>query len=469
LISDASNSQRNVSVAFDEVNSRFLLVWHDNRDFGTTLYDIYGQHVNSDGSLFDDNFPISSESAAQMNPVVTRLACNGGYLVAWEDGRSEVSSDVYGQFVDEDGTLNGSDFVISEADGDQVYTSSAGSSSCGALVVYETWESGAPEAGISAFGWPNMVASPDSFDFGGVNTGSLSTTEVSLSNEGSEDLEITSAELSDTDAEMFNVESGGSNPCGDFPITLTSGNDCTLVVTFSPTACGTKNATLTISSNDFDEPAMDVPLSGTGTSSRMVIVSPNGGEILASGESATIEWGATGNATKSKLFYSTDNAATWKKITDDYVTGNTHEWTIPTPMGNKKKCFVRVIGYTDSNERVGADKSDTAFTIEVVKLTSPDGGETLHWGGSSTIEWMVNATKNDLAEIKLYYTKNNGTTWNLIDSTPDLEQRTYEWTLPPGTTTKTKCKVKVVLKDDDGNTLGQDVSDDVFTIDAGTD
>jgi hypothetical protein len=201
----------------------------------------------------------------------------------------------------------------------------------------------------------------------------------------------------------------------------------------------------------------------------MVIVSPNGGEVLASGESATIEWGAPVNATKFKLFYSTDNAATWKKITDDYVRGNTYEWTIPAPMGNKKKCFVRVVGYTDSGNKVGADKSDAAFSIEVVKLTAPDGGETLHWGENSTIEWTVNATKNDLAEIKLYYTKNNGTTWNFIYSPLDLEQRTYEWTLPPGTTTKTKCKVKVVLKDDDGNTLGQDASDDVFTIDVGTD
>ena len=66
--------------------------------------------------------------------------------------------------------------------------------------------------------------------------------------------------------------------------------------------------------------------------------------------------------------------------------------------------------------------------------------------------------------IKLYYTKNNGTTWTLI-TTLAGDETSYEWTsVPTVTTPKTKCKVKVVLKDANGASLGSDSSDGYFSI-----
>jgi len=41
----------------------------------------------------------------------------------------------------------------------------------------------------------------------------------------------------------------------------------------------------------------------------------------------------------------------------------------------------------------------------------------------------------------------------------------YDWTVPDvGLTAKTKCKVKVVLRDAANNVIGSDVSDTIFTI-----
>ena len=40
----------------------------------------------------------------------------------------------------------------------------------------------------------------------------------------------------------------------------------------------------------------------------------------------------------------------------------------------------------------------------------------------------------------------------------------HEWTVPEVVKRKTKCKVKVVLKDAGGVTLGSDVSDAYFTV-----
>jgi len=125
---------------------------------------------------------------------------------------------------------------------------------------------------------------------------------------------------------------------------------------------------------------------------------------------------------------------------------------------------VKVIGYDFSEKKVGADRSDWPFTIEVVKLTWPNGGETLTPGDMPTITWKTNETKRDVTKVKLLYTKNGGNTWNKID-TLDGNPGSYDgWTVPDVLKTKSKCKVKVVLKDARGNTVGKDTSDGYFTI-----
>ena len=68
-----------------------------------------------------------------------------------------------------------------------------------------------------------------------------------------------------------------------------------------------------------------------------------------------------------------------------------------------------------------------------------------------------------MGSIKLYYTKNNRLTWTLI-TTLAGDKTNYDWTVPTVTAPKTKCKVKVVLKDATGNIIGSDVSDAFFTI-----
>ena len=44
----------------------------------------------------------------------------------------------------------------------------------------------------------------------------------------------------------------------------------------------------------------------------------------------------------------------------------------------------------------------------------------------------------------------------------------FDWSFPVFATDKTKCKVKVILKDALGKTLGSDVSNKVFSIKVGS-
>jgi len=194
------------------------------------------------------------------------------------------------------------------------------------------------------------------------------------------------------------------------------------------------------------------------------LTTPNGGETIPSGSIYKIQWTATSPATQFKLQYTMDNGLTWIPITTDFIGGTSYDWTVPTPSGNKKyTCLVKVRGYDASAKKVGADTSDKPFTVEVVKLTSPNGGDSLISGIPHTIIWTTNDTVNPVVQVKLYFTTDGGTTWKLIPATITGNPGNYDWT-PIVTTKKKNCKVKVVLKDVSGKTVGIDVSDSYFTI-----
>ncbi len=99
------------SVAYDSVNQKFLAVWADDPDdYGTN---IYGQLVNADGTLNGANFTIYAGPNNQQRPSVAYDSINKRFLVAWEDIRMNIEdTDIYGQLVNANGALYGSDFPI---------------------------------------------------------------------------------------------------------------------------------------------------------------------------------------------------------------------------------------------------------------------------------------------------------------------------------------------------------------------
>ncbi len=110
---------------------------------------------------------------------------------------------------------------------------------------------------------PAVSLSPTSVNFGNqlVNTSSATQT-VTLTDSGAGALTITSIGLTGTNSGDF----AQTNTCPISPSTLAAGASCTISVTFTPIAGGTRTASLTISDNAAGSP-QSVALSGSASAS----------------------------------------------------------------------------------------------------------------------------------------------------------------------------------------------------------
>ena len=109
--------------------------------------------------------------------------------------------------------------------------------------------------------FPDVGTSPLALDFGEIDLsfGASVSQTVTVTNSGDGDLQIQSVSLIGADAGEFALESG------DGAATLDDGAGQNIVVFFDPASTGAKNATLRITSDDPDEPTLDVDLTGTGS------------------------------------------------------------------------------------------------------------------------------------------------------------------------------------------------------------
>jgi FtsP/CotA-like multicopper oxidase with cupredoxin domain len=190
------------------------------------------------------------------------------------------------------------------------------------------------------------------------------------------------------------------------------------------------------------------------------LLSPNGGDVLPTNSLYPIQWQAPPRATRFVLHYSLDNGTTWTLIAKN-VQGTTYNWRVPKVVKNQKTTLIRVTAIAANSTIVGSDISNAVFTIQVMKLTSPNGGE--DWSGFQNITWTTHATKRAVTKVVLEYSTNNGQTWKPITKITGFNPGSYLWTVPNLTGVRPNSKVRVTLKDAKG-ILARDVSDAIFTL-----
>ena len=88
------------------------MVWTDGRGGASTGWDIYGQWINAAGTMDGSNFPICTAGNTQTKPALTYDDQNQRFLVVWQDGRIFLNNDIFGRIIKADGSFLTADFQI---------------------------------------------------------------------------------------------------------------------------------------------------------------------------------------------------------------------------------------------------------------------------------------------------------------------------------------------------------------------
>ena len=181
----------------------------------------------------------------------------------------------------------------------------------------------------------------------------------------------------------------------------------------------------------------------------VILTSPNGGEIWTSASSKTIKW-TYNEVDNVSLEFSLDDGITWSTIAANIPASQlSYNWTVPTTPSYT--CRIRI---KDTSRDI-SDQNDSAFVIprSYVQITYPDGGERFGTGTGQYIEWEY----SDLATIKLEYSSDNGTSWNVIGTAP-AANKYANWVVP--NTVSTQLLIRATDVD---NTIYTDQSNSTFS------
>lgn len=119
-ISTGKMGQALTAVAFDSINKRYLVVWSDWRKARAIDSDIWGQFINTDGSLHGKNFAISeTRDVSQKDSTVAYDPSRQQYLIAWKDSRKGGLEKLRGRYLSSKGKPVGKEFEIAVGEGKQ--------------------------------------------------------------------------------------------------------------------------------------------------------------------------------------------------------------------------------------------------------------------------------------------------------------------------------------------------------------
>lgn len=185
----------------------------------------------------------------------------------------------------------------------------------------------------------------------------------------------------------------------------------------------------------------------------IIVTSPNGGENWEVGTTQTIDWVSASTSDHFYVYYSVNNGSSWTYLASTY--NGSYNWTIPE--NESTEALVKVVDYDNSCIK---DISDASFSITpptpVINLTSPNNATTLYQGNNYTISWNSDYLTSEF--VALYYSDDNGSTWNVIESVTE-DDGSYSWEVPA--IISSQCLIKV---EEYNNAAVYDISDTNFTI-----
>ncbi|MDP3830015.1 MAG: hypothetical protein Q8Q47_02020, partial [Ignavibacteriaceae bacterium] len=161
--------------------------------------------------------------------------------------------------------------------------------------------------------------------------------------------------------------------------------------------------------------------------SRLEITTNFANQVYLAGSNVTINWVASSNITNVAIEYSGDNGSTWDPIPGGIVPASdlSYVWTTPSNL-SLAQGRVRLIA--QNNNSIIAI-SQNVFRVGIVSLTYPNAtGIRLLGSQQVNITWT---NSSSVSLVRLEYSIDNGTSWNLITAATNAAQNSFAWTVPP--------------------------------------
>jgi len=235
--------------------------------------------------------------------------------------------------------------------------SSLGLSGCGGIVVLSGSKSTTADA-------PSLAATPSLVDFGSVSLGSTANQKVSLTNKGSDSVQISQLALSNP---AFQVDGEGK-----LPVTLAAGSSMNLTVHFSPST----------DSDSFDQ--LSVMTSSAATAAAAIKLHGKGASGSADLSGLNCDQASLSDAGSSSCTVSTSMAAPSGGF-QVYLSSNSSAIKVPAsvtvPAGTSSVKFAATISKVSSDETgvITATHGSTAksFSISLSPASSAAGAPQL--------------------------------------------------------------------------------------------
>ncbi len=92
----------------------FVVVWYSSGREEGSLYDVYGQLFNSDGTKYGEEFRVNTYTNGFQSAPSVAMRDDGEFVVVWQDDRNGASGyfQVYGQIFNSDSTRIGEEFQV---------------------------------------------------------------------------------------------------------------------------------------------------------------------------------------------------------------------------------------------------------------------------------------------------------------------------------------------------------------------
>jgi len=171
------------------------------------------------------------------------------------------------------------------------------------------------------------------------------------------------------------------------------------------------------------------------------IISPNGGEIIKSGRKHLIKWESNDlNSNSVRIYLSLDNGEKWDILNNNTNNSGEYYWEVESTNQDLSTCLVKITDYIETNI---SDESNAKFSImaegQELNIISPQPGDILPANKNYDILW--NSFNLKSRYLRLYYSTNNGFTWEKITSHAE-NNGVYGWKTPKKSSSQYLLKIE---------------------------